>query len=412
MRWLWVLLVVMLAGPAWADAVPLNGPWAFRMGNDAAYAQPSFDDSAWERVDLTPKPGAHDGDVGLPRYVPGWTARGHKGGWGHAWYRLHVRGAGAQVLVAPPLVDGAYQIFWNGRPVGGIGDVGAHPKVFASRPKLIAMPAGDGVVAIHVFLPEAASHDAEAGGIHIAPVLADPEAGQNLYLAQWWRTFWGYAADFIEPVLLWIAALYALSVGRFRKDDRFFAFAAATVAAIAASRINQAVFFWGEVETLPMLIVLRYVVFNPLAVVMWVIASGRAGAGLDRRAEIAACALGVVAGIAALPFFGPGGGWDMVVQGARFGLLALAVWGAVVAVREVRGWERVWAVATLAAMAVALFPGELSMVGVPGIWFPWGVGVSRTQYALLAVLPLMCGWLHVRAGAALRLRHAADKPAA
>src|SRR3954471_19512196 len=42
---------------------PLNGPWAFRFGNDPAWASAEFDDRDWERVDLTPSPGAHDGDV-------------------------------------------------------------------------------------------------------------------------------------------------------------------------------------------------------------------------------------------------------------------------------------------------------------------------------------------------------------
>ena len=38
-------------------------------------------------------------------------------------------------------------------------------------------------------------------------------------------------------------------------------------------------------------------------------------------------------------------------------------------------------VLTLLAMGVAVFAQELQFVGVPGIWFPFGVGVSRTEYA-------------------------------
>jgi hypothetical protein len=36
---------------------------------------------------------------------------------------------------------------------------------------------------------------------------------------------------------------------------------------------------------------------------------------------------------------------------------------------------------TIILMSVGLFAQELSLVGVPGIWFPFGVGVSRTEYA-------------------------------
>ena len=64
---------------------PLNGPWRFHTGDDLRWARPDFDDSGWEQVDLTPEAGAHDGDVGLPGYVPGWSQRGHARYSGYAW---------------------------------------------------------------------------------------------------------------------------------------------------------------------------------------------------------------------------------------------------------------------------------------------------------------------------------------
>jgi hypothetical protein len=43
-----------------------------------------------------------------------------------------------------------------------------------------------------------------------------------------------------------------------------------------------------------------------------------------------------------------------------------------------------------------LFGGELlDTIGVPGIWFPFGIGVSRTQYVYAIVIPLL-GFLIVR----------------
>jgi hypothetical protein len=47
------------------STVTLNGPWKFRTGDDARWADPAFDDSAWENVDLTPSPGANDGVLTL-----------------------------------------------------------------------------------------------------------------------------------------------------------------------------------------------------------------------------------------------------------------------------------------------------------------------------------------------------------
>jgi hypothetical protein len=77
------------------SVVPLNGPWKFHTSDDARWASADFDDAHWETVDLTPKPGAHDGDVGLKGYVAGWNARGHRNYSGYAWYRMAVRVSGA-----------------------------------------------------------------------------------------------------------------------------------------------------------------------------------------------------------------------------------------------------------------------------------------------------------------------------
>jgi len=53
----------------------------------------------WEAVDLASKAGSFDPIVGTSGYVPGWTAKGHPGYWGYAWYRIQVR------VAAPLLAD-------------------------------------------------------------------------------------------------------------------------------------------------------------------------------------------------------------------------------------------------------------------------------------------------------------------
>ncbi len=402
-----ILFAFCVMQPAKADVpvvlaraeIPLNGPWAFRMGNDPRWAYPQFNDNDWERVDLTPPPGAHDGDVGIPGYVPGWTARGHSGRWGHAWYRLRVRWSvptgSTPVLAGPTLVDGAYEIYWNGRRIGGIGDfAAAQPRIYAVRPKLFELgetkSTGEGVLAIHVYLPKELAGDPEAGGIHVAPILAEQTAGAARYLAQWWITFWGYVVDLVEPLMLLALALFALSLRRFSPKDWFLLLAAATVTAIAASRINQPLFYWAEVESLQTLIVLRYAIFNPLAIVFWIIACYRLGGFSDRRVDAAACVFGIMAGIAALP----GVNAQLLLSIARI-LLLLLFCGSVFYVARNSG-QRLLSLSTMLVMAVALFPSELSAIGVPGIWFPFGVGVSRTQFALALEIPLLAAFVHFR----------------
>jgi len=41
------------------------------------------------------------------------------------------------------------------------------------------------------------------------------------------------------------------------------------------------------------------------------------------------------------------------------------------------------------SMATGLFASELSAINVPGIWFPFGIGVSRTQYAYAALIAVL-----------------------
>jgi hypothetical protein len=72
------------------SVVKLNRPWKFYIGDSASWADSGFDDSASESTDLTPNPGAHDGDVGLTGFLPGWGARGHADYSGFAWYRMRV----------------------------------------------------------------------------------------------------------------------------------------------------------------------------------------------------------------------------------------------------------------------------------------------------------------------------------
>ena len=80
------------------SVIPLYGPWKFQIGDspidprtgESLWAEPDFDDSHWETVDLTPRPGIVDPFTGDPRYLPGWTTNGHPGYWGYAWYRFRV----------------------------------------------------------------------------------------------------------------------------------------------------------------------------------------------------------------------------------------------------------------------------------------------------------------------------------
>jgi hypothetical protein len=77
-----------------------------------------------------------------------------------------------------------------------------------------------------------------------------------------------------------------------------------------------------------------------------------------------------------------------VTSVSRFGSIALFV---VMGVRIARGGPvRTLAILTLVSIMASLFGGELlDPIGVPGIWFPFGIGVSRTQYVYAIAIPLV-----------------------
>src|SRR6516225_5948825 len=126
------------------SVVHLTGPWKFHTGDDSRWADPNFEDAGWESVDLTAPPGAHDDDVGLTGYVPGWGSRGHRGYSGYAWYRMRVAVTAHDVqdfaLAGPPAVDSAYQVFVNGRLLGSAGKFsGSEPTVFSIQPRVLTV---------------------------------------------------------------------------------------------------------------------------------------------------------------------------------------------------------------------------------------------------------------------------------
>ena len=69
-----LLSFFLAAGSVLAQDIPITGEWKFSTGDQAVWAQSSFDDKAWTSI-----------NVGSP-----WEHQGHQGYDGFAWYRLRV----------------------------------------------------------------------------------------------------------------------------------------------------------------------------------------------------------------------------------------------------------------------------------------------------------------------------------
>ncbi|MGC2300725.1 MAG: hypothetical protein WA476_18090, partial [Acidobacteriaceae bacterium] len=237
------------------SAFPLNGPWKFTVGDSPAdpstgkplWAEPGFDDSGWETIDLTPAAGSYEPIQGVPSYVPGWTSRGHPGYWGYAWYRIRVEvdrqnpaeqgGTGPKLALEGPIgYDDVYQVFANGNLLGGFGNLsGKRPVEYFNVPKMFALPAQNGqagggaqdslqqVVAFRLWMgPETLESEPEAGGLHDPPLLGDAATVEADYKLNWLDLVRAVSPSAILAVFYAQLAVMAFSLVLFDRTDRVY----------------------------------------------------------------------------------------------------------------------------------------------------------------------------------------------
>jgi hypothetical protein len=391
------------------SVVPLNGPWKFQTGDDPRWAEPSFDDSGWETVDLTPAPGAHDSDVGLTSYVPGWQAKAHSGYFGYAWYRIHVSvdapPGEVLALCGPFYVDSAYQVFVNGQLLGGAGNFSGRTPVAYNMhlPRIFPLPQSfelassenehSALIVIRVWMGPLTLGLPDAGGIHTAPALGTMAGADSLYQRQWIELIRGYIVDAIEALLFLLLAVMACTMIPLDRSNPAYLWLTAALVLIAFARGNQAVFFWWQFETIQGFELFTIVLFIPLSLAVW---------------TLAWCAwfrlrdyewMPAVIGILTLLYIGCQflrRSWFYGVFPLWFGTvsyfcitsvrLLFVLLTFLIIFRSMRqpGSERWFTLPAILLISVGLFARELSMLHVPGIWFPFGTGVSLTEYAYAA----------------------------
>jgi hypothetical protein len=389
------------------EVIPLNGPWKFHTGDNAGWAAPNFDDSKWETVSLAPQAGAHDNDVGLSGYVPGWGASGHAGYYGYAWYRLRVADSVPpdlmQAMTGPADADDVYQVFVNGRMLGGIGDFsGAVPVVYSIQPQFFMLPQllwyeprgakKEMVIAFRVWAsPRTMSDAPDAGGIHIAPVVGTERAVKAIYKKQWLQTFWGYVVDAIEPFLFILLALMACRLIRIDRRHTVYLWMAAALVLIALVRASQVFYYWGQWEDLKTYYLTKETFLIPMVLGAWAIAWHKWFGGDSNRwaikIAVSLTAFYILVNVLSLSWqyevpHPNSMVFDTISGYLRLLFLLLMLFITVSGVRQ--AGKKAWlAVIAIVLLLAGLFAQELSAVGIPGIWFPFGVGVSRTQYVYI-----------------------------
>jgi phosphoserine phosphatase RsbU/P len=129
--------------------IDLDGPWRFQIGDDPAWADPAFDDSKWQTVQLNQTLT----DQGIDTYS------------GYAWYRLHLqpqqlaqfgnlRDNGSLALLLTSDTVGQLEAYVNGAESGHTRGMTDHPSMYLASPIVVPLsqsPGGAVVLAIRTW---------------------------------------------------------------------------------------------------------------------------------------------------------------------------------------------------------------------------------------------------------------------
>ena len=379
----------------------LPGPWRFKTGDDPAWAQPGFPDADWQLVNLTPPSDSVDPGLGSSGYTPGWTAQGHPQYAGFAWYRLRVRvdaGGKRLALLMPADVDDAYQIYANGRLIGGFGDFSKRPpRTYYSRPQIFRLPASADsmvVLALRFYMrPASLLEDPTPGGLHAPPALGIAQTtGAYFQLTRdaYARTYGFY----LLPVLFFfLAAIAAFTLFFLDRSQKVFFWLG------SAALLNVAYLVFVLLAILTTAVDDRLLVLRPilLAIVLWTwllvwwswfdLARQRWLLRLINGFSIAAIVLAwlqhALLGRTMYPYEGAGvlGLTGRAVH-LILSLLPLAMLWLILRTRQRDGWI---VAPALVLLSVSIYPEPLVWLHIPLLWFIHGVQISSRLAAELGI---------------------------
>jgi len=426
---------------------PLNGPWKFTIGDspiDPAthqplWSEPGFDDSHWETVDLTPPPGSFDLSIGISGFVPGWTAKGHPGYSGYAWYRIRVKvnvPPGEKLsLTGPTDVDDAFQVFANGSLLGSFGDFSAsHPVTYSTQPTLFPLPSsalshapdGTQVLAFRLWMdPSSLNSEPDAGGFHNAPQLGQAGALAASYQVRWLGLIRSDALGTFQALLFLLLAVLALSLTLFDRSDKVYYWIAAIFLLLAANNSAIAIGNWSQLVGGQTMLTLTRTVFAPLVLAVWVMVwwvwfQLKRPAWLPNAVIVLTLLymvgnlvgdeniFGLVSHPVAVKF-------HLLSLGVRLVFLALLVLIVVLAIRK-QGREGWLALPAVVLLGISRFQYELRALHIKIAWFLFGMRLNLTQIAtillvfaiFILLLRRMLLSLHAQREQALDIKQAAE----
>jgi hypothetical protein len=400
--------------------VRLYGPWKFTLGdspidpstNAPLWAAPGFDDSQWETVDLTPE-GLRDPLGGFANYVKGWTARGHAGHWGYAWYRIRVQVLAVPgeelALAGPEDVDDAYQLFGDGKLVGSFGKfAGGRPSFYFTQPMMFNLPQASAnvgtagpplVIAFRFWMsPSTVVLQPDVGGIHTAPLLGNAETVSARYQLNWLQLVRAQIFVGLVGLLFLLVAIGAFSLTRLDRSDPVYTWMGAVFLLLCLTSVVNLLsgcsqYIDAMVSTVVTDAILWPLVFGGWIMVWWVWFRLQRPTWIPKA--IGLLTLGfmlttVIGENLLYPMISPGmaGFFQIASIGVRLALLALLVLVIFWAIRRqgVEGWL---VLPAMVLFVLAQFTSELSVMHFRINWFLFGVRISMGQIADLLLTAVL-----------------------
>ena len=419
-------LVAFLSTTGWLHAqqqvslgnctIALNGPWKFSIGdspqvtgtNDMAWAQPDFDDSAWDTMDLMPPNGSYDPMIGSSGYVPGWTARGYKGHSGYAWYRLRVHiqnGQSALALKMPDNFEDAYQVYVNGQRMGEFGGFTAHGvTAYSEEPRAFPLPAnvhgGTVTLAIRMYMqPSTPLIDQDAGGLHGPPILGQASAVAGLLQLDWDSINRSLYCRFFEDAILLLALLVACGLFWLDRTEPAYLWLGLTCSAILGKILVIVAGFYSTWINRTAENLLTDAIHTPLLIGLWVIfwATWFRLDGMARLHRIVwglVLLLGVGTAMVRAPLYGSVVPAHAIVWLSPLTLALTLLLGVLLLWVTVRGIRKNKAEGWLALPAVLLvavsqYQGELFELHIPTTFFFFGIAISIRQIGTVLSLVII-----------------------
>ncbi|HEX4021135.1 MAG TPA: SpoIIE family protein phosphatase [Acidobacteriaceae bacterium] len=383
--------------------------WKFQPGDDLAYARPDYDDAGWKAINLEGHRNMHDPYFSADSYVPGWTALGFPNLTGYAWYRTSVKIAGNNTdlwLEMPPNFDDAYQLYVNGKLIGGFGKfTPKHVRRFYSRATRFHLPMADAngemVLALRFYMSvDTPQWSFRAGGLHSAPVIGMERTIALLQLRNNNVNLHTFLSFLLLGLVLLIAGIVSLWLYLMDRSER--AYLWLTAAFLMGAMLSIVQFLGSSTYLFPItpLLLFEDVFGFALLPLFWLLFwvhwfRLRAQRLVTRVAWslalvelcVFACLRQPVLGTVVPPEWAHGIWLCSVILRIAFALLLVGVTVGGIRQDRAEGWI---ALPAIILFGITLFAMDMEVLGIPVEYFPLGihVGILAIAYFVLALVVL------------------------